>query len=242
MARYLIAHLNEGRSSNGQILSGAGIAELQRGVTHVRAMGVSMGQYGMGWFADTIGQTKLIWHSGTLPDVGAYMALLPEQKKGVVLLCNACHHWMNPVTAEFGGGVAALLAGQQPIRLPFVDMIPWALRAQLLLPVFQIMSVVATLRLLRRWRRDPEHRSSGRRAWGLHILLPLIPNLLAALTLKPLLGKRHGYLMLYMPDYSWIALVCGSLSLLWCFLRTGLILRALRKPQASRTLMEDMNL
>jgi CubicO group peptidase (beta-lactamase class C family) len=229
LARYLIAHLNEGRSGNVQILSGAGIAELQRGVTDVRAMGVSMGQYGMGWFADTIGQTKLLWHSGTLPDFGAYMALLPEQKKGVVLLFNACHHWMNPVTAELGGGVAALLAGQQPVRLGFVGVIPWALRAQVLLPVFQIMSVVATLRLLRRWRRDPERRPSGGRAWGVHILFPLLAHLLAALTLKPLLGKRRGYLMLYMPDYSWIALVCGSLSLLWSFVRTGVVLGALRK-------------
>jgi CubicO group peptidase (beta-lactamase class C family) len=241
MAHYLIAQLNEGRSGNVQILSGTGIAELQRGVADVRVMGLSLGQYGMGWFTDTIGQTKLVWHSGTLPDFGAYMALLPEQKKGVVLLFNACHHWMNPVTAEFAGGAAALLAGQQPARLGFVDMIPWALRAQLLLPVFQIMSVLATLRLLRRWRRDPKRRSSGGRVWGLHILLPLISHLLAALTLKPLLGKRRGYLMLYMRDYSWIALVCGSLSLLWSMVRTGLVLGALRKPQASKTLMEDTN-
>jgi CubicO group peptidase (beta-lactamase class C family) len=242
LARYLIAHLNGGRSGNVQILSGAGIAELQHGVADVREMGISMGQYGMGWFADTIGQTKLVWHSGTLPDFGAYMALLPEQQKGVVLLFNACHHWMNPVTAEVGGGVAALLAGQQPVRLPFVGMFPWALRGQLLLPVFQIMSVVATLRLLRRWRRDGERRRNGGRAWGLHLLLPLLPHLLAALTLRPLLGKRRGYLMLYMPDYSWIALVCGSLSLLWSCLRTGLVLQALRKPRAPRTLMEDTNL
>jgi CubicO group peptidase (beta-lactamase class C family) len=242
MAHYLTAHLNGGRYGNVQILSGAGIAELQRGVADVRVMGLSLGQYGMGWFADTIGQTKLVWHSGTLPDFGAYMALLPEQKKGVVLLFNACHHWMNPVTAEFGGGAAALLAGQQPVRLGFVGVIPWALRGQVLIPALQIASIVATLRLLRRWRRDPGRRPSGGRAWGLHLLLPLIPQLLAALTLKPLLGKRRGYLMLYMPDYSWIALVCGSVGLLWSFVRTGLILRALRKPQASRTLMEDTNL
>jgi CubicO group peptidase (beta-lactamase class C family) len=228
LARYLIAHLNEGRSGNVQILSDAGIAELQRGVADVRAMGVSMGQYGMGWFVDTIGQTKLSWHSGTLPDFGAYMALLPEQNKGVVLVFNACHHWMNPVTAELGGGVAALLADQQPVRLGFVGVIPWALRAQLLLPLFQIMSVVATLRLLRRWRLDPERRPSGGWVWGLHILLPLLPHLLATLTLKPLLGKRRGYLMLYMPDYSWIALVCGGFAGIWTFLSTSLILRALR--------------
>ena len=61
-------------------------------------------------------------------------------------------------------------------------------------------------------------------------MLPLIPNLLIALTLIPMLGERRGYLMLYMPDYSWIAMVCGSFALVWSFLRTGLILGALKKP------------
>jgi len=52
---------------------------------------------------------------------------------------------------------------------------------------------------------------------------------LAALTLKPMLGKRRGYLMLYMADYSWMAMVSGSFAVAWSILRTGLVLRALRK-------------
>lgn len=230
MAHYLIAYINGGRYGNVQILSAAGIDELQRGVADVRAMGLSLGRYGMGWFVDTIGQTKIAWHSGTLPDFASYMALLPEQKKGVVLLFNADHYWMNPVLAEFGMGLAALLAGEQPARsVPFVGMIPWMLRAQLLIPALQIAGGVATLRLLRRWRLDPDRRPSGGRKWGLTILPPLIPNLLATLTLKPMLGKRRGFLMLYMPDYSWIALVCGSFAVGWSFLSAALILRSLRK-------------
>jgi len=235
MARYLIAHLNGGRYEDVQILSGAGIDELHRGVADFRAWGLSLGQYGMGWFVDKIGQTKIAFHGGTLPDFGAHMALLPEQKKGVVLLFNACQHWMNPVLADLGNGVAALLAGDQPAPLPFFYVIPWALRAQLLIPALQIAGVAATLRLLRRWRQDPMSRPSGGRKWGLHILLPLIPNLLVALTLKPMLGKRRGYLMLYMPDYSLIAMVCGSFAAIWAFLRTGLILRTLGRPSKPRS-------
>jgi hypothetical protein len=71
---------------------------------------------------------------------------------------------------------------------------------------------------------DPERRPSGGRAWGLHILLPLIPDLLLALNLIPMLGKRRGYLMLYKPDSSWIVLVCGSLALAWSSMRTRLVL------------------
>jgi CubicO group peptidase (beta-lactamase class C family) len=230
IAHYLIAHLNGGRYGNAQILSGAGIDELHCAAVDYRKMGISM-QYGMGWFVSQLGQTRLIWHSGTLPDFASYMALLPEQKKGVVLLFNADHHWMSPVLTEVGTGVAGLLAiGQpQPAPVPFLGVIPGALRGLLLIPALQIAGVAATLWQLRRWRLDPERRPSGGRVWGRHILLPLIPNLLAALPLMPMLGKTRGYLMLYMPDLWWTALVCGSFAVVWSFLRTGLVFRALKK-------------
>jgi hypothetical protein len=136
---------------------------------------------------------------------------------------------MYPGISEMGGGVAALLAGGQPAPFPFVATLPWVLRAQLLIPALQIADVVVTRRLLHRWRREPERRPSSGRKWRQHILLPLIPNLLAALTLIPMLGKTRRYLMLYMPDYAWTARVCGSFSLVWSILRTGLILRTIRE-------------
>jgi len=227
MARYLITHLNGGRCGDVRVLSEAGIDELHRGVVEYRKMGISAGRYAMGWFEGAVGQTKIVWHSGTVPDFDAYMALLPDQKKGLVLLFNACHWWFNPVLTEFGTGVAALLAGEQHTPTPFFGIVPWMLRGQLLIPAFQVADVAATLRLLRRWRLDPERHPSGRRKWWQHILLPLVPNLLVALTLKPMLGKRRGYLKLFMPDYSWIAMICGGFSLAWSFLRTGLVLGAL---------------
>jgi CubicO group peptidase (beta-lactamase class C family) len=229
LARYMIALLNRGRYRDAQILSSAGIDELQRGVGEFNAFGLSLGHYGMGWFVGTIGKTKLVWHGGTLPDFAAHVALLPEQKKGVVLLYNACHHWLNPVLADLGNGVAAMLAGEPHTPLPFFHLVPWALRGQVLLPILQVLGAAATLRRLRRWRLDPERRPSGGRVWGVHILLPLIPNLLVALALKSVVGKRLGYLRLYMSDWAWIAMVSGSFALLWSFLRTWLVLGALRR-------------
>ena len=41
------------------------------------------------------------------------MALLPEQKKGVILLINADHFMMMVALTEVGAGVARLLAGEQ---------------------------------------------------------------------------------------------------------------------------------
>ncbi len=229
LAHYLIAFLNGGCYGDVQILSTTGIDELHRGVAEFKAYGLSLGQYGMGWYVDSIGGTKLVWHGGTLPDFGSHMALLPEQKKGVVLLFNACHHWMNPVLADLGNSVAALLAGEQSTPLPFFHLVPWMLRGQLLIPALQLVGVVATLRQLRRWRQDPMSRPSGGARWQRHLLLPLIPNLLGALSLIPVLGKMRGYLMLYMPDYSWSAIVSSGFALVWSFLRTGLVLGALRR-------------
>jgi hypothetical protein len=104
------------------------------------------------------------------------------------------------------------------------------MRAMLLIPIMQIIGIVATLLLLCRWHQKPERRPSRGRMWGQHILLPLIPNALVVLTLLPMIGKMRGFLRLFMPDFSWIAMVCGSFAVAWSFLRTGLILQALRRP------------
>jgi CubicO group peptidase (beta-lactamase class C family) len=235
MARYLIMHLNGGRYGDRRLLSSAGIDEMHRGATEFLYMGRSLGWYGMGWYDDTINQTRIVWHNGTLPHFFAYMALLPEQKKGVVLLFNASQHWMSPVQTLVGGDVAALLAGEQPQPAPMAIMpkIPWLLRGQLLLPALQVTGVVATLRRMRRWRQDPLARPNGRMAFVSQVLLPLITNLSATLSLLPLLGKRRRYLMLYMPDYSWTAMLCSGFALAWSILRTGLVLRVLRKTSPS---------
>jgi hypothetical protein len=238
LARYLIAHMNGGRCEEAQILSDSGIAELHRGAIEYRKMGISAGKYGMGWFDGEIGKAKIIWHSGTVPEFEAYMAILPEKKRGMVLLFNACHWWFNPVYIDFGMEVAALLADEQYSPTPFFRVIPWMLRGQLLIPIVQTVGVASTLLLLRRWRQDPGSHPSRGRMWRQHILLPLIPNLLIALTLIPVLGRRRDYLKFYMPDFYWLAKICGSFALVWTFLRTGLMLRALRGSSAPGTSVE----
>ena len=44
--------------------------------------------------------------------------------------------------------------------------------------------------------------------------------------------------MCFNPDVSWAALTCGSFARIWIFLRTDPLVRTLRKPQASTTLVE----
>ncbi|MGZ3621572.1 MAG: serine hydrolase domain-containing protein [Ktedonobacteraceae bacterium] len=233
MSHYLIAQLNDGRYGDAQILSPAGIAEMHCPAAEFSMMGVSLGQYGMGWFINDRDQVRIVSHSGVVPDFFAYMAIVPEQKKGLVLLLNADHFLMsNFALEEVGMGAATLLAGARPDPVRWGIVIPWALRGLLLLPVLQILGVAATLLRLRSWRRHPNSRPSRGQKWVLHILLPMIPNLTVAATPIALVASpRRGFLLLFAPDISWMARICGSFAAIWIFLRTGLILRTLRKNQ-----------
>lgn len=230
MAHYLIAHLNGGRYGKVQILSGTGIEELHRGVKEFFVGGVAAGKYGMGWFETELGHTKTISHSGNVPDFSGFMALLPEQKKGVVLLLNADPYGLPPITEEVGMGVTALLAGQRPAPIK-LDYIQWIMRLLPLIPLLQAAGVFSTLRTLRRWSKDPTLYPSRRRLWGQHILAPLIPDLsLMAILLYLRSSGLLRFLNLFMPDLSWIARFSGGFASLWAFLRTGLILHVLRRP------------
>ncbi len=228
MGRYLISHLNGGRCGNVQILTPEGIEELHRPAAAIHEMGLSFGSYAMGWISQEIGGDRIVSHSGIVPDYGAFMALLPEKQKGMALLFNANHAALKMTMDELGLRAAQVLAGQPPSPPRFSGAL-WMLRGLLLIPALQIIDVAVTLGLIRRWRRTPESRPHPGQKWGRYILLPLFPNLLAGLTLIPMLSKMRGFLMLFAPDFSWIAMLCGSFSLVWSFFRTSLVHRALGK-------------
>jgi CubicO group peptidase (beta-lactamase class C family) len=242
MAHYLIAHLNGGRYKDAQILSAEGFDELHRGAAEFAYGNFAAGRYGMGWFELDLDGTKTYSHGGNVPDFSAFMALVPEQDKGLVVLLNADPYALPMITEELGTGMTALLAGQQPppIRLDFVQ---WIMRLLPVIPLLQVAGVILTVRRLGRWRRDPALRPGGWWMWGRHILLPLIPNLSLAAILAYL--RSSGllrYLQLYMPDLAWVARISGGFAGPWASLRTRLILRTLRDPMASNDQMEDTGL
>jgi CubicO group peptidase (beta-lactamase class C family) len=229
MARYLIAHLNDGRCGSAQILSAAGIAELRHGAADVRVSGVSMGQYAMGLFTTHIGPYPVVHHGGNVPDFSSFIGLLPEQKQGVVLLINA-DHGLPMILEEVGLGLVALLAGQQPTPMRFA-FFPWLMRAMLLIPLLQIVDVAATLGLLRRRASGPAQKRRSDNLWR-SILLPLIPNLsLAAIPIVVQVKGARQFLRLFLPDAYWLTLICGGFAGLWSCLRTGLMVRAVREPE-----------
>lgn len=228
MARYLIAHLNSGCFGDNQILSPSGMEVLHQGAADYAMMGISAGRYAMGWFEDKIGQTPMLSHGGNVPEYSAYMGLLPDQRKGIVLLINADHYGLPPVLGEVGWGATALLADQLPAPTK-LDFIPWAMRLLALIPILQVACAVRIMRSVHRWKRDPLLRGHRQRR-RTPILIPLIANL--SIASIPVLMKARGilgYLRLFMPDVYWTTLISGGLAGLWAVLRTALVLHARKK-------------
>lgn len=236
MAHYLIAQLNGGRYGEVQLLSPEGIAEMHSPAVDATTMGVDLGYYGMGWFVQQTDQGVSLWHDGTGPDYYSYMALLPDQNRGLVLLFNTNEFMINFALKFVGGGAASLLAGVQPESIPWA-VVPWSLRAFLIIPVLQVLGVFLTLMAVRRWRKDESRRPGSIRKW-FHVVLAAIPNLaLVFCALWLLTSGMFRFWLFFMTDLTWLALICGSFALIWSFLRTGLVLRTLRKSSSSQTLV-----
>jgi CubicO group peptidase (beta-lactamase class C family) len=222
MAHYLVAHLNGGRYGDQQLLSSTSIDQMHHGEHELIMFGMSGGYYGMGWFDIDLGQTKTISHGGNVPDFSAFISLIPGQKRGLVLLLNADPYGLPPISGEVGMNLTALLAGHQPSPIQ-LDFIQWIMRMLPLIPLFQLMGVISTLGKLRRWREEPEPKSTQGRMLVQHVLLPLIPDLSLAAGLGYL--RSSGllrYFDLYLPDLAWVARISGNLAANWAILRTGL--------------------
>jgi hypothetical protein len=190
-------------------------------------MGSLVASYGMGWFVNTVGGTKLISHGGNVPDFASFIGLLPEKRKGFVLLFNADPWGLPFVIAEVGEGAAVVLAGE-PAPAIKLDFIPWVMRAQPLLPLLQIAGALFTLRRLRSWRTRPTLRPRRGVMALKHLLLPLLPNLsLAALPAYLRSSGLLRYMDLYMPDFAWLARISGGFAAIWAIVRTRLVLRAM---------------
>jgi len=172
---------------------------------------------------------RVVSHGGNVPNFSAFMGLVPEQKRGVVVLLNADPYGLPAITEEIGMGVTALLAGQQPAPIK-LDFVQWVMRLLPLLPFLQVVGVFTTFRELRQWEREPATRPSGGSLWRQHILLPLLPNLTLAgiLVYLRFTGVIH-FVALFMPDLAWVARISGGFAAIWAALRTGLVLNALSR-------------
>jgi CubicO group peptidase (beta-lactamase class C family) len=88
MGQWLLAHINSGLTTRGQVIAAANIEEVHLPAVTFKEHGEETG-YGMGWFSTSIDGVLLIWHGGDTPNFTADMIMLPEYETGVVVMVNS---------------------------------------------------------------------------------------------------------------------------------------------------------
>lgn len=96
MAQWIRMNLGGGMYENKKILSAAAVKEMQTPQTVIRIEGnnerlypeAHFLNYGLGWFLSDFRGRKLVEHGGAIDGMRAEVAMLPEEKLGVVILTN----------------------------------------------------------------------------------------------------------------------------------------------------------
>jgi CubicO group peptidase (beta-lactamase class C family) len=94
MAAWVIPHLNEGRSRGRQVLQPGTVRELHATQNvHVKHMQFPFADsaegYAMGWFKARYRGSVYLSHGGGIAGFPAYVALMPDERIGVVVLANS---------------------------------------------------------------------------------------------------------------------------------------------------------
>jgi len=118
MGTWLIAHLNCGRTAEGQIIPEADIEECHTTAIQFEENGKETG-YGMGWLISCgSDDVSLIWHGGDTPNFTTDMILLPDYQMGVVVMVNS---QASTIGHSIAPGIANLLLGLElePMTVPW---------------------------------------------------------------------------------------------------------------------------
>jgi hypothetical protein len=141
------------------------------------------------------------------------------------------------------GGVTSLLHGQAPpdVPMPHHPILASAMLLVAVVSVLQVLGMVRSVVLLRRWRTQPHRRPRRRWVMALRVGVPLVLNVgwgLFMLIGYPQILYPLTPTLLLVPDLGYLVVVSGVVALSWGILRTVLAYIALRQsrtPKASRS-------
>ena len=230
LSRFLIAHLNGGRIEGRSVLSPEGVATLHKpAVKDDRPNG----HYAMGWDVRGTSNGRYVGHDGGWPEFQCDLVMSPEDRWGVVVLINVNGPDTTGETRKLANDILDLCRnrpvtpprGRDFIERHFQEMALAFLVAQLVLALL-------FYRRVRRWRRVAEKRPQRwRLVWVWHGVVVLV-NLALAYFL--LIGSPMAFeftlrvAMLYGPAPTWIMILTAGCALLWCVIRTVLVVRSYR--------------
>jgi hypothetical protein len=233
MTHYLISQLNGGRYDGTSVLSLHGISELHRPAVPARKADTS---YGMGWFVGPVNDIPAIYHQGETMNFHANVVLIPQSRKGVVVLMNAENSldlFINGRMGTIADGVTSLLEGREPPSPPSnvaIFIVYAALFALLVLQARGIAKSVVALRhgRIRRGRIGPWWRV------GLSLVVSLLWALFVLVLLPKQLGLPLSVLADGFPDLVYLLLASALVALGWAVVKAVWTYAALRGEQAAQ--------
>ena len=241
LAQYLIAHLNGGRYAGASVLSPSGMNQLHQPATPIGYDGAS---YAMGWFVSEINGVPTVSHGGDLATFHADLVLIPEGKWGIVLLMNGNNGLDNARIEHITTGVTSLVVGNKPSPFMASNTVrPSLLLWILLVSAVQLLGLIRSFVVLRRWQREPARRPRGWLRVGVRIVPPLVLNLLWALLLLVglptvgVLGAPLRALPIFAPDLGYALLLSSGLALGWGLIRPVLVLWVIRTRRVSQAMI-----
>jgi CubicO group peptidase (beta-lactamase class C family) len=232
MTHYLIAQLNGGHYDRATVLSPTGIATLHRPAA-TESLSTT---YAMGWIAEETNGVATVWHNGAGEGFQSHMILVPEGRWGIVVLVNGIDLLNFEHIDGIAGGVMSLLVGRPRPLVPF-EVFGAIFLGLLVVGVLQVIGLVRSVVLLRRWRAEPARRPRSVVGVVGRVGLPLLLNLAwVGLLLRFFvegLTVEH-VLLLMLSDLGWMGLVSGVVALGWGILRAVLAFLVLRKGSAPK--------
>jgi CubicO group peptidase (beta-lactamase class C family) len=232
MGNYLLAHMNGGAFHSTRILSEDGITKMQTPEKN--------SYYAMGWIVGSVNGRCIISHNGVTPTSYAYMAMLPEQERGYVLLVNAGNFLSGPDIHSFGVYTSIPLLGLGAPRVSKAPKLHTELAMLCVLLLGQFVGLAFECRRIYHWWKHPGSRPRKKR-WVVVIRaslsfivgLVIVGGLLWWVPQSrdiPLAG-----LILYAPDAGWLLLINGALALVGLTVSIGVTVFLLRRSIQART-------
>jgi CubicO group peptidase (beta-lactamase class C family) len=232
MTQYVISQLNGGRYDGASVLSSAGIAELHRPAAETPEADTS---YGMGWFVGPRNDIPAIHHQGETFNFHANVVLVPQSRRGVVVLMNAENSLDLFVSGRMGtisDGVTSLLEGRDPPSPPSnvaIFIVYAALFSLLVLQGLGIAKSVVALRSgrIRRGRIGPWWRI------GFSLVLSLLWALIVLVLLPKQLGLPLSVVATGFPDLVYLLVASALVALGWTVVKAVWTYTVLRKEHAA---------
>jgi CubicO group peptidase (beta-lactamase class C family) len=233
MTHYLIAQLNGGRFDGTSVLWPDGIGRLHRPAVETPEADTS---YGMGWFVGPRNNIPAIHHQGETFNFHANVVLIPQSRKGVVVLINAENSldlFTNGRMGTIADGVTSLLEGREPPSPPSnvaIFIVYAALFALLVLQARGIAKSVVALRRrrIRRGRIGPWWRI------GLLLMLSLVWAMFVLVLVPKQLGLPLSVLASGFPDLVYLLLASALVGLGWTVVKAIWTYAALREERAAQ--------